>query len=74
MKARDHRLSAFIVFKCSKTPMKHEAQVLKLLLNPASLTKNNEKILTNFLALYAEYKLLFLVLFSVIISLCCQIF
>ena len=40
--------------------MKHE--FLKLLLNHASVTKNNEKF-SLILALYAEYKLLFLVLF-----------
>ena len=37
MKARGRRPSAFIVF-----------EFLKLLVNRASLTKNNEKILTDF--------------------------
>ena len=42
MKARGRRLSAFIVFECSETPMKHEARVFEI----ASPTK--KKISLNY--------------------------
>ena len=62
MKARGHRQSAFIVFECLETPMKHEAQVFELASQSCIITKNSENF-SLILASYAEYKLLFLVLF-----------
>ena len=46
MKVRGRRPSAFIVFECLETPMKHEAQVFEIA--SQSCIKNNEKILTDF--------------------------
>ena len=47
MKAGGRRPSAFIVFECLKTPMKHEARVFEIASQSCIITKN-EKILTDF--------------------------
>ena len=64
MKARGRRPSAFIVFECLETPMKHEARVFEIASQSwiIKYTKNNKKF-SLILASYAEYKLHLLLLF-----------
>ena len=77
MTARGCGPSAFIVFECLKTPMKHKTRVCEIASQSCiiNLLRTMQKLSLK-LASYAEYKFLayFWYCFSVIIGLCCQIF
>ena len=60
LKARGRRPSAFIVFKCLETAMKHEARVFAIASQSCIINQEKMKKFSLILASCAEYKLLIL--------------
>ena len=73
-KARSRRSSAFVVFECLKTPMKHEARVFEIASQSCIINQGQWKYSHWFWHRKRNINYSFCYCFSVITGLCCQIF